>query len=93
MTRADFEIVKEAREHVVALIQERESRESKKHPDDARIATEVAAHMFKLGRVEKGLREDSEGMADAIKRNDSSIEEVRGIFALLQKELDIATHR
>lgn len=87
------EVTKEARAHVIALIDERKARASGLHLDDHRIPREIAEHMYQLGRMEKGLRDQNQRWVEATRRNNSSIDEVRGLYALLQMELDIATHR
>lgn len=87
------EVTKEAREHAVVLIAERESRASGLHADDSRIPAEIAVHLYELGRLENALNAQNQRWVEATARNNSSINELRSLYAVLQKEFDIATHR
>ena len=87
------DILKEASGKAVRLKAERESRPDKSFPEDHRIATEIAAHQYELGKLEKDLREQNQRSLKLIESNKKSISEIHLIYGALQAEMDIATHR
>lgn len=87
------EVMKEALEHANSLYNERKNRPLGRHLDDQRIATEIAAHQFNLGKCERICFESNQNCEIIIQRNLDTIKEIRSIYALLQAEMDIATNR
>lgn len=82
-----------ARFHLVALRRERAERPGHKHVDDRRVATEIAAHQFDLGKMEKALTDQNERWRVAAAENLKTIAAIQSIYSELQKEMDIATFR
>lgn len=85
--------MKRAHEHAAALANERRGRDGGRHANDKRIATEIAAHQFDLGRFEREIVAQNERWKEATARNLETIKEIRDIYARLQTEMDIATNR
>lgn len=87
------ETLKLARSAAESLALERSTRAGKGHPDDPRIAREIAGHLFELGHYEQALKDQIERWRSATLEHHNLIGQITEIYSLLQNEMDIATHR
>lgn len=84
--------ITEAKAFIVTLFAERQSRGGK-YPDDERIATEIAAVLFKVGRLKKGYADSVENYEKTIREWKGIIEDLSDLQKKLTTELDKVTNK
>lgn len=95
MSQNDYhrnELIDKASAQLKSLQDEREARPHRRHADDIRIATEIAATAFNIGKLFETLTKEQRQLTEALQKNEAKASLVRELQKGLNREYSIAVN-